>query len=170
MGIFKLSTGKTVQSTGTAEMAGGNMEPIPDGTKVKAIITEAKWDSYQGDKHIKLRWDVVDGEYKKRVIFQKVKVMDPDDAKADRQKTMLAAIDANAGGKLAALDKDEPSDVDLQAALCNKVMVIRLAVWEMNDKSGNWVSAVQSAGAQPAPAPAPIHAAPAAEVDADIDF
>lgn len=170
MGIFKLSTGKTVQSTGTAEMGGGNLEPIPDGTKVKAIVTEAKWDSYEGDRYIKLRWDVVDGQYKKRVIFQKVKVLDADNAKADRQKTMLAAIDANAGGKLAALDKDEPSDVDLQSALCNKVMVIRLAVWEMGDRSGNWVSAVQSAGAQPAPTPAPIHPAPAAEVEADIDF
>lgn len=172
MGIFKLSTGKTVVSTGTAEMGGGNIEPIPDGTKVKAIITEAKWDSYEGNRYIKLRWDVVDGLYKKRVIFQKVKVLDDDDAKADRQRTMLAAIDANAGGKLAALDKDEPSDVDLSGSLCNKLMVVRVAVWEINDKSGNWISAVQSAGADNTPpAPAPVgNVDPAKVEEEDIPF
>lgn len=168
MSIFKLSTGKQAVSSGNAEM-GGSLEPIPDGTKVRAIITEAKWDEYQDVRHIKLRWDVVDGEYKKRVIYQKVKVFESDADKADRQKMMLAAIDANAGGKLAALDKDEPSDVDLSAALCNKPMVIRLGVWEMNDKKGNWIQAVQSSNAA-ASAPVMPNGVPESDVDDDIGF
>lgn len=168
MSIFKLSTGKAATTNGNMDMGGGNLAPIPKGTKVRAIITEAKWDTYEGVRYIKLRWDVADGEYKKRVIFQKIKVFESSPEKADCQRAMLAAIDFNAGGKLARLEKDEPSDVDLASALCNKVMVIRLGVWEMGDKSGNWVNAVQGA-TQNATQAAP--AAPAqANYDDDIPF
>lgn len=168
MSIFKLSNGKSATTNGNMDMGGGNLAPIPDGTKVRAIITEAKWDTYEGARYIKLRWDVADGEYKKRVIFQKIKVFESSPEKADRQRAMLVAIDFNAGGRLAKLDKDEPSDVDLASALCNKVMVIRLGVWEMGDKSGNWINAVQGA-TQNATQAAP--AAPAqANYDDDIPF
>ena len=168
MSIFKLSTGKAAATSGNMDMGGGNLAPIPEGTKVRAIITEAKWDTYEGARYIKLRWDVADGEYKKRVIFQKIKVFESSPEKADRQRAMLAAIDFNAGGKLAKLDKDEPSDVDLASALCNKVMIVRVGVWEMGDKSGNWINAVQSA-TQNATQAAP--AAPAqANYDDDIPF
>ena len=170
MSIFKLSNGRSATTNGNMDMGGGNLAPIPEGTKVRAIITEAKWDTYEGVRYIKLRWDVADGEYKKRVIFQKIKVFESSPEKADRQRAMLAAIDFNAGGRLAKLDKDEPSDVDLASALCNKVMVIRLGVWEMGDKSGNWINAVQGA-TQQAPAPQAAPAAPAqANYDYDIPF
>lgn len=172
MSIFKMSTGKLATTNGNADMGGGNLAPIPEGTKVRAIITEAKWDQYEGTRYIKLRWDVADGEFKKRVIFQKIKVFEADETKADRQRAMLAAIDFNAGGKLARLDKDEPSDVDLASALCNRVMIVRVGVWEMNDKSGNWINAVQSATQQAsAPAPQSAPAAPAQDnYDDDIPF
>ena len=167
MSIFKLSTGKAAAANGNMDMGGGNLAPIPEGTKVRAIITEAKWDAHEGTRHIKLRWDVADGEYKKRVIFQKIKVFESSPEKADRQRAMLAAIDFNAGGKLARLEKDEPSDVDLASALCNKVMIVRLGVWEMGDKSGNWINAVQGA-TQQASAPAP-QSAPAAPAQTNFD-
>lgn len=167
MSIFKLSNGRSATTNGNMDMGGGNLAPIPEGTKVRAIITEAKWDQYEGTRYIKLRWDVADGEFKKRVIFQKIKVFESSPENADRQRAMLAAIDFNAGGRLAKLDKDEPSDVDLASALCNKVMVIRLGVWEMGDKSGNWINAVQSA-TQQASAPAP-QSAPAAPAQDNYD-
>lgn len=143
MSIFKLSNGTTAASTTNFEIGGGS-EPIPEGTKVRACVTEAGWKEYQGDRYVNLRWDVVDGEYKKRVIFHKIKVFESDPAKADRQRQMLAAIDANCGGKLAAID-GEPTDIDFLKALTNKPMVIRLGVWDMNGKQGNWVQAVESA-------------------------
>lgn len=155
MSIFQLSTGKQANeetSGGNFEMTGGS-EPIPENTKVRAIITESKWDEYEGSRYIKLRWDVVDGEYKKRVIFQKLKVYESDAAKADRQRMMLAAIDANCGGKLAQVD-GEPSDMDLTKSLTNKPMLIKLGVWTMNDKSGNWIMAVESGKSSPAAAAA----------------
>lgn len=159
MSFFKLSTGQTAQSDGNFDSGGGNLEPIPEKTKVRTIITDAKWAEYQGDRYISLRHDVADGEFKKRVIFQKLRVLDDDPKKADKAKMMLAAIDANCGGKLSQLD-DEPSDIDLMKALCNKPIVCRVGVWEMNDKVGNWIQAVEGSAKKPA-ASKPASSAPA---------
>lgn len=65
--------------TGEMEMGGGDIEPIPSGTSVLAAIDEAKWDEYEGDSYISLRWQVLAPEdYKNRKIFQKVRVLDSD--------------------------------------------------------------------------------------------
>ena len=84
MSFFKLSTGSVAQSDGNFESGGGNLDPIPEGTKLRTIITEAKWAEYQGDRYINLRHDVADGEYKKRVIFQKIRVCETDTKKRDK--------------------------------------------------------------------------------------
>ena len=145
MSIFNLSTGKKAETNGSFEM-GGSSKPIPDGSELKSAITEAGWKEYEGVRYINLRWDVLDGEYKKRVIFQKVKVYDPDPKKADRQRNMLAAIDANCGGKLQQIE-GEPSDIDLLKCLANRPVVIRVGVWELdNGNNGNWITAVRSSG------------------------
>lgn len=183
MSIFKLSTGTTVQSTGTAEMGGGNLEPIPQGTKLKACITDVKWEDASRDDDtqiIKARWDVLDGPYAKRVVFQKLQVNNSDTKKADKHRTMLAAIDTNAGGKLQKLDR-MPSDIDLQVALVNKAMLIVVDVWDKNTENGpvpggNWVRQVEGSGAtkkaSPTAAPA-AKAAPAPQPhidDSEIPF
>lgn len=152
MSIFKLSTGKQAETNGSFEM-GGSSDPIPEGTKLKAAITEVKWAEYQGERYINARWDVLDGEYKKRVIFQKIKVFEADEKKADKARTMLAAIDANCGGKLQALE-GEPTDMDLMKYLTNKPMLIRVGVWDLNGNKGNWVQMVSSASGAPASTPA----------------
>lgn len=170
MSFFNLSTGNKIAPTATAEMGGGDIEPIPDNTMVRAIITEAKWDiPPAGEPVIKLRWDVVDGEYKKRVIFQKIKVEEPDAKKRDKALTMLAAIDFNAGGKLIALDR-KPTDADLMMNLTNKPMVLRVRVWDMDGKKGNWVQMVASmtGAAQQKPAAPAQTASPS--FDDDIAF
>lgn len=159
MSFFKMSDGTAPEATGNAEMGGGNLPPIPGGTQLKAMITEAKWAeaNQYNDEHINLRWDVIDGEYKKRVVFHKVKVMDSDANKRDKAIRMLAAIDSNAGGKVMAIN-GKPSDMDLMQCLCNKPMVIKVEEWHMGEgddkRSGNWVSAVSSGKAQ-APAQNP---------------
>jgi len=67
---------------------------------------------------------------------------------------MLVAIDANAKGKLVELGR-EPTDEDLETALVNRPMLLKLGVWEMDGgKSGNWVKAVspkETAPSKPAP-------------------
>lgn len=157
---------------GNFESGGGDFEPIPANTGCIAAIKQANWAEYQGDRYINIQWQVLKPEqYKNRVIFQKVRVLDDDPSKADRAKRMLAAIDTNAGGRLLKL-QSEPTDHDLASALTGKIQAIKLQVWEMNvdgqERSGNWVSAVAPSKGAPtqqqetAPAPMP-------QMDDDLD-
>ena len=176
MSFWDLNDGSKAEGDSTYEMEGGNFEPIPANTGCIAAIEEAKWDSYEEDRYISLKWRVIKpDEYGNRVIFQKVKVYgtsrdkDPQ-ATADKAKRMLAAIDSNAGGKLMKL-QGEPDDTDLMSALVGKMMAIKLQVWEMEingeEKSGNWISAVapakgkaaeaaKKAAPKPKPKPEPV--------------
>lgn len=156
-GFWNLSDGEDAAKTGAEyEIPGGNMDPIPAGSSVLAMIDEAKWDHTQNDaeEYISLRWTVLaPEEYKNRKVFHKLWVTDHDPnakdhakavAKTDKARKMLAAIDANAGGKLTAKDA-KPSNDDLAMALMDKPMVITLGVWESNQpggSGGNWVMAV----------------------------
>lgn len=118
-----------------------DIEPIPKGTTVLAAIESIKWSEYQGERYIDAAWAVLDGEYKGRKIFQKLRVVDSDDKKKERALRMLAAIDKNGGGHLFAAGT-EPTDESLQRALANKMMRLKLDVWNMEGKSGNFVCAV----------------------------
>jgi hypothetical protein len=181
MSFWALNDGSDVKDTGTTfETTGGDLEPIPNGTGCIAAIEEAKWDDYEGDRFISLKWRVArPAEFANRVVYQKVKVYgtskdkDPQ-ATSDKAKRMLAAIDANCGGKLSKV-AGEPSDQDLMTALVGKMMAIKVMVWKMEiqgeEKSGNWVSAVapSKGGQQAAPLPKPVPA-PAATDDFDDDI
>lgn len=155
MSFWNLSDGTAPKSETEYEApSGGGI--IPDNTDVMAFIDEIKWDDKDGNKYINARWRVVKPEaFKNRVVFQKLWPMgnnpqqsDPEKRKkqGDNAKRVLAAIDANAGGELMTIN-GVPSDEDLQRCLMQKMMVIKLKVWEMkgNDGSnmeGNWVCAV----------------------------
>lgn len=156
MGFWNTSDGEDAAKTGTEyEIPGGSMDPIPAGSSVLAMIDEARWATTQNDaeEYVSMRWSVVaPEEFKNRKVFQKLWVTDHDPnakdtakaiAKSDKARKMLAAIDANAGGKLTAKDA-KPSDDDLARALQDKPMVITLGVWESNTggNGGNWVMAV----------------------------
>jgi hypothetical protein len=155
MSMWNLSDNSKLEASTTFEMAGGG-EPIPDGTQLRAIIDEASWADWEGETYVSLRWSVVEGEFKNRKVFQKIKVYESDPKKADKARRMFAAIDANAGGQVIKLGRD-PLDTDLAQHLCFKPMVIRVQIWEINDKKGNWVSMVApSNAATPAPAANPI--------------
>ncbi len=175
---------KIEENAGQFEMGGGDLTPIPNGTGCIAAIEEAKWDTYEDDRYISLKWRVMRPEqYANRVIFQKVKVFgmasDKDQrATADKAKRMLAAIDQNCGGKLMKVE-GEPSDMDLMSALVGKQMAIKVQVWKMKNRdsgeemTGNWIGAVSPAkGAQVAtPAAKPAQTAPADDgLDDDIPF
>lgn len=182
MSFWDLSTGETTKAETDYEApSGGGV--IPDDTDVMAFVDECKWDEKDGNRYISLRWRVAKPDaYKNRVVFQKLWVMgnnpaqkDPEKRKkqGDNAKRMLAAIDANAGGELMAIN-GIPSDEDLQRCLMQKMMVIKLKVWEMtgNDGSkmdGNWVCAVspKSKGVSEVAAAAPVRSAKPAAVDDD---
>lgn len=182
MSFFTTSTGDNLaqNNTGSFSMGGDDFAPIPKDTRVLAVCEEAKISEYQGDRYINLKWGIAQPkEYANRKIFQKVQVFATDSTKRDKALRMLAAIDANAGGKLAKENK-EPTDQSLSAALTNRPMVLKLGVWELEDKSksGNWVQEVSAkkGAAEPAPAPkaAPAPAPRATggfdDMDDDIPF
>ena len=99
------------------DLGGNKFPPIPEGTKVKAVIDEAKWDTYQDESFVSLRWSVLAGEFINR-----------------------------------------------------KSMVIRLAVWEINGKDGNWINAVESGAPNGQLPPQAPKKADAFDPAADIPF
>jgi hypothetical protein len=144
MSFWNLSDNTSIteeEKAGTFESGGGDFEPIPAGTQLKACIDDAAWEDYEGDFYINVTWSALEGEFKNRKVFQKIRVRDNDHKKRDKALRMLAAIDANAGGKLMASGQ-EPDDNALQSSLVNKPMAIKVDVWEMNDRKGNWVQKV----------------------------
>ncbi len=146
MSFWQKQDGSQVENTTSFEMGGGDIKPIPNNTALIAAIEEAKWAEYDGEHYINLKWRVMrPADYANRVIFQKLKVFS--EKQGDKAKQMLAAIDANCGGKLAKLN-DAPEDMHLMTALIGKPMAAKVQVWEINDKSGNWISAVSPAKPQ----------------------
>lgn len=154
--------------TGEYQAGGGDFELIPKGTTLLAVIEAVKWQEYEGESHVNLKWKVAHPQqYAKRVIFQKLHVLD--DKKGKNARAMLQAIDFNAGGRLAKMGlKAAPTDDELQIALLGRPMQIKLDVWDMNGKQGNWVCAVAPAKQQPKPTP-PVIPAPEDDDD-DIPF
>ena len=145
--FWQKQDGSAVENTTTFEAGGGEIQPIPNNTALIGAIEEAKWADYQGESYINLKWRVMrPNEYGNRVIFQKLKVFEHGD-KGDKAKRMLMAIDANCGGKLAKL-RDTPQDEDLMMSLVGKPVAIKVQVWDMNGKKGNWISAVAPAKQQ----------------------
>lgn len=161
MSFWDLSDNSNATQTGTEyEIPGGNMEPIPEGSSVLAAPDQVKWAGTKPEygpvaNYIEVRWNIIAPEqYKGRKIFHKLWVTDLEPAtmqkgqdkavaKRDKARRMLAAIDANAGGKLAT-NPGVPTNDQLGVALIDKPMVITLMEWEGRDggAGGNWVSAV----------------------------
>jgi len=153
MGFWDTSDGENAVSDKTEYEVGGNVDPIPDDSTVLAFISEAKWRDLEdtGERYLELKWTIEQPEeYARRNVFHKLWVLDLDPkakdetkalAKRDKARRMLAAIDANCGGKLGRKD-GIPTEDDMVIAFSGKTMTIKVKVWEMNGGSGNWVAAV----------------------------
>lgn len=173
MGFWNLSDGKAVESKSEFELGGG-FEVIPDGSRVLAAVEECKDDQWEGERFFNLKWRILEGEYKNRIIFQKLKVFSSKEKQRDNAITMLAAIDANAGGKLMASGQ-EPTDFAIASALANRPMILLLRVWESEDKqkTGNYVAGVfgrQQTKAAPAPKKSSPSNEPTMDFDSDVPF
>ena len=190
MSFWNLSSGEAVNATGEYEAPSGGL-PIPDNTDVMEYIDEVKWDEKNGARYISARWRVAKPEgFKNRVVFQKLWVLGNNPNKTgdklkqdgDKAKRMLAAIDANAGGELMAVN-GIPSDEDLQRCLMNKMMVIKVKTYDLKGDdgsavTGNWIAAISPAskGVSDTPAPAQARREPdraangTARYDDDIPF
>ena len=157
---------------GSMDMGGGDFEPIPANTQVLATADEATWKEYEDKKYINIKWTVLaPEEYKNRVVFHKLHVLDSDPGKAQRHKQMLAAIDSNASGGKLMQSGEAPTDGNMAMTLCHSPMYLKLQTWDMNGKSGNWVCAVAPKDSKPEEAPQP-NAAPDSfdSFDEDVPF
>lgn len=155
--FWNLSTGgdATEEATTSYETASGSFDAFPEGTKLLAMVTDAEWrvNDQSGLENLSLTWTVVKpDEVANRKVFQSLwltdlqpEAKDPE-KKRDKARRMFAAIDANAGGKLAR----KPGKPDAEAiliALANKQMIIRLGEYEGRTRDGgtttrNYVQAV----------------------------
>ena len=151
MSFWQTSEGKSATDTTGKFESNGGIALIPENTTCLAMITEANIAEYQGDEYINLAWTVNKPDaYKNRKVFQKVRIFDAETKKRDKALNMLAAIDKNAGGKLSKSDT-APTNETL-FFLMQKPMLIKVMVWDMNDKKGNWVAAVSPRSTEePAP-------------------
>lgn len=131
---------EALQTTGSFDS--NSFEVIPDNTKALAVITNAEWreaNEYNA-KHISLTWDIVEGEFKGRKVFQKIKLFESDKDKVIKAQKMLIAIDANCKGAIAQAGV-EPTVQGL-ASLLHSPMYIMIKEYEMNGNKGNWICAV----------------------------
>lgn len=157
MSFFKKSTGEVAQPIQTFDQSAPEL--IPDNTTLHCVAKEAKINiSTEYGDSLQVQWQcLAPAQYKDRVVFQTVKIFDKDAKKRDKAIDMFAAIDTNAtGGKLLASGL-EPTDMAL-TAWQGKQMLIKVMLWEMDGRKGNWVAAVmpKTTGATQQQSPAPI--------------
>ena len=178
MSFWNLNNGETI--TKETKMESADFVPIPDKTIVTAILTEIKNDYFDGesgiDEYINARWDITaPAEYKGRVVFQKMRPMSDKASQSDRAKLMLFAMHNEAGVQL---PNRMPDDNDLAKLFMIKFN-LRLRVWDMNGKQGNWVEELietkknSGTATQVAPQQAQAQAQGAAshdQIDEDIPF
>ena len=150
------SCGDATEDVSTSyEVASGSFDAFPEGTKLLAMVTDAEWrkNDQTGLENLSLTWTVVKPEeVANRKVFQSLwltdlqpEAKDPE-KKRDKARRMFAAIDANAGGKLAK-KPGKPSAEAILIALANKQMLIRLGEYEGKTRDGgtvqrNYVQAV----------------------------
>ena len=162
MSFWNTSEGEKVKSADNIELEGGGGDflPIPAGTDVKVAAEETKWDTTDRDgTFISIKWQVLaPAIYKGRKVFQKVKVLSDDKKVKDKALRMFGVIATNAGGELLKSDT-KPTDDTLTKHITNKIMVLKLDVWEIDKdedgniipkadrKSGNWVKGVAAKAA-----------------------
>lgn len=180
MSFFVTSEGENLTDSDGKFDVGGGGEPIPEGSSVMAMPTEAKWKEWEGTESIGIQWQVMKPEeYANRRVFQTLYVTDLDTRaknptqKRDKALRMLAAIDKNAGGKLTKKG-GRPSDVDLMGSLCGKPMILKLGIF--NEK--NYVQAVapkeggmvEIKEAKPKPAQRPSQSSYGDDLDSEVPF
>jgi hypothetical protein len=163
MGFFDDLEGMEKAKLG--EFAGTEIELIPKGTQLLAYIEDASIETFNGEKFIELKWRVnKPAEYANRMIFQKLRIWDADQKKRNRAMLMLAAIDANSGGVIASQAR-EPDDALLSRALLNKPMIVKVEIWDIDGKSGNWICAIAAKPKGEVVAPqAPTNTTPSSEI------
>ena len=149
MGYFDRVKNDEPQQDGGFDAGGGGFEVIPENTEVDAAITDGKWVKDKTDltsrrEVIRLRWDIQNGPFEKRVVFQNLHLESEDVAKAEKAIRFFIAIDERGGGKMRRINV-RPTDEHIKSCLLGIKASIRLGVWKddaTKEPKGNWVQAL----------------------------
>ena len=142
--MFTLSTGERARGVAEAAFAQQILH-IPNNTFALAMIEkcEEKSFSYNGQdmRFFNVEWRLMNAPFKGTAVRQKIDIFSDNPAKADRAKEMfmllfnLCNINPNPSG---------PTANDLYL-LQKKICGLRIQEWELNGKTGNWVSELHPA-------------------------
>lgn len=146
--IWSLSTGESATENKDTSFDSNNFDPLPHNSFHNAVVADIKWDEYDDEEYINVTWQIADeSEYKNRKVFHKIKVQAEKATTRDNAIKMLVTLNNIAEADL--LSIAAPTDEDLQRELMGAVAMIKVQVWKIDDKSGNWVSALGEAGELP---------------------
>jgi hypothetical protein len=136
--FWTVSTG----GAATGEVAENNFDPLPKGD-YPAMLEEATVKEWEGVQSINLKARVIDGPGKNRVLFLGLKCWDADSKKRDRAINLLVKLFQITKAQMPA---GEPDDAAL-SKITNKPISLKLDVWEIDGKSGNWLVNASEVGA-----------------------
>jgi hypothetical protein len=119
---------------------------IPDNTYAVCEIKSAKFVKPESWKeHFEITWRIIEGPFQNRLVWQKLYAFDDNNDKAMRARNMLM-LTYNV--TKAQLPEAMPTENDL-LNLVGKLAKIRIQIWDMNGKQGNWVSEVHDTTFEP---------------------
>ena len=159
-GVWATTDGKEIEVTERVQVGGGI---IPKDSKGIATISKITLDSLTNRQTNKVEdlvnivWKFTEGEdtkgkpLVKRTCFQKLRLWDEDEGKANNARLMLTALDnILTGGEMrkAELDIDKET---LQLLKNDAEALITVGVWNIDGKEGNFVQAVAPATDYEAP-------------------
>jgi hypothetical protein len=141
MSFWTTSTGE--QATGT--VSDNNSQPLKKGWYL-AMFEDFSIDEYQGERKVKIKARIIgEGYGKNRVLFMNLKAFAGEkvtDAQRDRALNIIMKSAQILG---VPLPKGEPDDIWF-SKFTDKPIEIMVDVWEIDDKSGNWLVNVASKG------------------------
>lgn len=139
MSFWQLSNGQ--KPTGEEKDAfTSDFALIPNGTKAPGKIKKFFINDSWGTPFISIHWQLLEGEYANRIVFQKINVMDEKPEKSDKAKNMLMLIFKLLG--FTPTHANMPTDADL-STMIGKVLGIKILEYHTKDgKEGNYVGEV----------------------------
>lgn len=130
--------------TGKAEDAfSKSMRPIPDDTFAPAEIETYKLEDYFGSQIYNISWRIIDGEFKGRTVFQKIKAFDNDVKKRHQALNMMMYLYSLFNLKPKHSNAPDNSDLEI---FTHKKAGLRIQLTKPNDegKQYNYVSEVHN--------------------------
>jgi len=109
-------------------------DPIPSG-EYTCIMTDSEFkDTKSGNgEYLQCTWEVIEGEYKKRLLFDRLNLKNPNETAVKIAMGTLSAI-------CHAVDVMKPKD---SSELHGKPCVVKVAVEERSDKPGSFSNVVK---------------------------